>query len=63
MTRHIKKTTQAKKDESLWPHGQKFYPKIDRYIAKESDAEVQFKRVLNSIGVGLIYTGEVKVLQ
>jgi len=31
-----------------------------RYIAGESEAEVQFKRALNSIGVGLIYTGEGK---
>lgn len=31
-----------------------------RYIAGESEAEVQFKRALNSIDVGLIYTGEGK---
>ncbi|MFZ6016207.1 MAG: hypothetical protein ACOYU0_01075 [Nitrospirota bacterium] len=31
-----------------------------RYIAGKSGAEVQFKRALNSIGVGLIYTGEGK---
>lgn len=31
-----------------------------KYIAGESEAEVQFKRALNSIGVGLIYTGEGK---
>ncbi len=31
-----------------------------RYITGESEAEVQFKRALNSIGVGLIYTGEGK---
>lgn len=31
-----------------------------RYISGESEAEVQFKRALNSIGVGLIYTGEGK---
>lgn len=31
-----------------------------KYIVGESEAEVQFKRALNSIGVGLIYTGESK---
>jgi len=31
-----------------------------RYIAGESEAEVQFKRALSSIGVGLIYTGKGK---
>lgn len=31
-----------------------------KYIAGESEAEVQFKRALNSIGVGLIYTGKGK---
>lgn len=30
------------------------------YIAGESEAEVQFKMALNSLGIGLIYTGEGK---